>query len=308
MSVKIGRNELCPCGSEKKAKHCCLKPDGQLKKSPANIFPDGPFTGFFHPKCFANVDHNCSNVISHEHFISETLLQQMNNDNTVKISGMKWQAKETFNRMPIPSLAPRILCTRHNNALSPLDMVIGRFSQMLQDYDKLTHPEVTAPKNEVRLFSGEDIEGWMLKCLLGATYSKNFPQSSIRAECLDILYGRMEWPSGWGLYVGVTTPGQVIYHSASLLIETFVDVPNKVIKAARFTLRGIPFYLLMGKPDNPDAVGIWRPSRLIYEDRKTEKIIELSWQIPASGQIVSWKRSGTYDGAPPDWKEWERNG
>jgi hypothetical protein len=308
MMLKVSRNDQCPCGSGQKAKRCCLKTNGVLEKLPANIIPDGPNSGFSHPKCFANADNNCSDTISHEHFVSETLLHQIEKDNTVKIAGSRWQTKEKFDIIPIPVLASKILCTRHNNALSALDAAIGYFSQTLQDYDDTTHPSVTLLQNEVRLFAGEDIERWMLKCLIGATYSKNFAQRSIKAECLDLLYGRIEWPSSWGLHIGMITPGQVVYHSDSFLIQTLTGGPNKLILMARFVLRGLPFNLVMGTPDSPKAMGIWRPSRLVFEAQKAEKVIEISWHVPASGQILSWNRSGAYNVPPPDWQEWERQG
>src|SRR5260221_3914649 len=240
---KIGRNDPCPCGSGEKAKKCCLKSNGHLEKQAATVIPHGPSTGFAHPKCFANSDHNCSDRISDEHFISAPLLHQIEKDNTIKFSGLSWQEKERFKVVPIPVLASKILCTRHNLALSPLDSAMGCFSQTLQDYDDSTHPSIVSLENEARLFAGEDIERWMLKCLLGATYSNNFSQTNMRPECLDILYERIEWPSGWGLYVGVTAPGQIVYHSDSFRIETLVGGPDQLILAARFVIRGLPLYL-----------------------------------------------------------------
>src|SRR5258708_16356250 len=86
-----------------------------------------------------------------------------------------------------------------------------------------------------------------------------------------------------------------------VFIETLVGGPNNVIIAARFVLRGLAFYLLMGKPDRPDMLGIWRPSQIVIGHQKIAKIVEFSWQIPASGQFVVFSRSGTYDGPPPYW-------
>lgn len=37
MNDKVGRNDLCPCGSGQKYKRCCLKKDGGLQKSPSAL-------------------------------------------------------------------------------------------------------------------------------------------------------------------------------------------------------------------------------------------------------------------------------
>jgi SEC-C motif len=301
MILKVGRNDPCPCGSTFKAKKCCLQRNGTFSKSPAIIAPTGGITGFSHPQCFAKNDCNCSSKISREHFISETLLRQIELNGTAKVAGLNWQKPQTFNIIPIPTLAPKVLCERHNNALSPLDSTMGYFSQTLQDYDDSTHPSVQTPSNELRLFAGEDIERWMLKCLLGGTVSNNF-SSRLKPECLEILYGRLDWPSHWGLYIKAI-PETTLYHSDSFGIETNV-APDKTILMARFVVRGLPLYLVMGKPDDPNTFGTWRPSFIVFEDRKIKKVIQFSWNLPSSDHIVSLRRNGVYDGPPPDWEPW----
>jgi hypothetical protein len=303
--IKIGRNDPCPCGRAVKAKRCCLESNGHLKKRSGVVTPPGPRTGYSHPKCFARGDGNCCDTITGEHYISKTLLRQVEKDGTAKIAGLKWQVPQQWNIIFISRLIANMLCKRHNNALSPLDEAIGYFFQALQDYDNSTHPSVKDPKDELRLFAGEDLERWMLKCLLGLTFSKNF-SGCMKPECVDVLYGRAEWPPGWGLYLALTSP-TTLYHSDSLWIETGMG-DDGIIRAASFIIRGLPFLFSMGRPDNPEAVGVWRPSRLVAEDGRVEKIIEFSWCVPNSGQTLSISRKGSYDGLPPDWEAWERNG
>src|SRR5271167_4856984 len=54
---KIGRNELCPCGSGKKYKKCCLPlSEPQVRSSPIAISPSkvkGQFARFFRPNRWA---------------------------------------------------------------------------------------------------------------------------------------------------------------------------------------------------------------------------------------------------------------
>lgn len=272
-----------------------------------NTHPPGPATGHANTKCYASGDRNCSLKISKEHFISETLLRQIHPDNTAKVAGLKWQQKETFDVVPISGLASSILCERHNNALSPLDASMGLFAKVIEDFDVALRSTISADASEQRLFSGDDIERWMVKCLLGLTVSKNISSTIQVPECVNLLFANMEWPEGWGMYFSAS-PGKLIHHSASFAIETRVDPSRNLILAADFVIRGIPFVLCLGKPDNPSGVGLLRPEAIVLRHGQCEKVLVLSWLGGPRNPAVLLERSGTYDGQPPDWKEWERNG
>ena len=166
----------------------------------SNTHPLGPSTGHRNAKCYACGDRNCSNKISKEHFISATLLRQIHLNNAAKVAGLRWQEKETFNLIPISGLASSILCERHNNALSPLDAVMGDFAQAIADYDDTLRSKDSSVDSEIRAFSGDDIERWMVKCLLGLSASKNLVANNLKPECIDLLFANIIWPKGWGMY------------------------------------------------------------------------------------------------------------
>ncbi len=274
---------------------------------PTNTHPPGPLTGHTNNKCYARFDHNCSEKISKEHFISKTLLEQIHLSNTAKVAGLKWQTEETFNSIPISGLASSILCERHNNALSPLDACIGSFAAAIKDYDAALLSCNTAAASEQREFAGDDIERWMVKCLLGLAASKNLKATNLKSECIDLLFGNMLWPDGWGLYFSAS-PASQIYHSASLLIETHIDPTKELILAAHFFIRGLPFVLSLGKPESPQKIGLFRPEAIVLRNGKCEKALVLSWSGGPKSPCILLERSGTYDGPPPDWQEWEKNG
>lgn len=275
--------------------------------NPTNTHPRGPITGYANIKCYARGDHNCSRKISKEHFISETLLRQIHVNNTAKVAGLKWQQKETFNVVPLSGLASNILCERHNNALSPLDGCIGSFAKTIGEFDAALLSSTSADASEQRFFSGDDIERWMVKSLLGMSASKNLKSTKLKPECLDLLFANIEWPEGWGLYFSATS-AKPMHHSASFLIETRVEPSQELIFAADFVIRGVPFLLCLGRPDNPASFGLFRPEAIVFKHEQCEKVLVLSWLGGPQSGVVLLNRAGTYDGAPPDWKEWERNG
>jgi hypothetical protein len=272
-----------------------------------NTHPNGPNTGYGNAKCYARGDRNCSDKISKEHFISATLLRQLHLNDTVKIAGLRWQQKETFKVVPLSGLASSILCERHNNALSPLDAVMGAFAQAIGDCDDALKSSGSPADLEQRDFSGDNIERWMVKCLLGLTASKNLNTTNLKPECVDLLFANIAWPEGWGLYFSATSAAP-IHYSASFLIETMIDPARDLVLAAKFVIRGLPFTLCLGKPDNPASFGLFRPEAIVFRNGSREKVLALSWHDGPRSSAILLQRTGAYDGAPPDWKEWERNG
>lgn len=269
--------------------------------------PPGPITGHANAKCYARADRNCSQKISKEHFVSETLLKQIHLSNTAKVAGLRWQQKETFNVVPLSGLASYILCERHNNALSPLDACIGTFGEVIGAYDAALNSGKSSTASEQRSFSGDDIERWMVKCLLGLTASKNLNATKLKPECIDLLFANIDWPDGWGLYFSAS-PRKPIHHSSSFLIETKIDQETGLIFAAEFFIRGLPFVLCLGKPDRLESFGIYRPEAIVLKSGECEKVLVLSWLSGPRSPVILLKRAGIYDGPPPDWKEWEKNG
>jgi hypothetical protein len=258
-------------------------------------------SGYQHPKCYARRDGNCSPKISKEHFISKTLLQRIQRDNTAKIAGLAWQAPQTFQRVPIKGLASNILCERHNSALSGLDATFGAFTQAIGDFDRAKSIERTTLK-----FSGNDIERWTLKCLIGFTASGNL-KAGLKPECVDLLFKRQRWPEAWGLYFA-NVGSNPIYHTDSFLIETLTTPDRTVVLAARFYIQGLPFLLILGKPDEARSFGVRHPSEIVLRSAVRERTLRLSWEDGQLGEPVSLTRAGSYDGYPPSWNDWERDG
>jgi hypothetical protein len=244
-------------------------------------------------------DDNCSTTISKEHFISAKYLRQIELNDTTKIAGLAWQKPETFSILPTKGLASNILCKRHNTALALLDTEFGSFAETIRDFDQGRAISVT------RTFSGRMIELWMLKCLLGLSASKNI-HGTLKPECVNILFERQMWPADWGLYSD--TKVNSIYHTNSLSVETLSHPDRKTVLGGKFVVQGLPFYLLLGKPGNPSAFGIWHPREIVFKFPTLEKRISLSWDGQAGTDSIILTRTGTYDGPPPIWKDWEKNG
>lgn len=292
----------CPCESNKKAKFCC-KVGKQWLKQPANVIPPPPISHIGNPDCYASATQDCGKSINREHYISKALLEQYDTGRLVKIAGLQWQPSQQFSLIGIKSLVARTLCERHNSALSPLDSEFSRFARTIDAFQLGQKNSVATITEEFRVFSGLDLERWMLKALLGLVRSGNLSTKTIKANAVDLLYGSREWDKYAGLYVDV---GRLMYETDSLSIEVLTD-GDSIVRAAKFVVNGLRMSVLLGTPDQPSRWGIRRPSSLVFRARDVDKIIELTWDKPMNGERVLWTRQpAEFDGPPPDWQPWQQ--
>lgn len=231
--------DKCPCGSGLLVKDCCLN-----KRE--NTIPKPPKTGYSNNMCFARSLNDCSEKISKEHFISDSVLKLINKKGSFEISKTHWIPDGESRTITRASLASHILCERHNSVLSPLDNFAKNFFSFLFDEEK---------KTKVKLINGLELERWMLKVFCGALASGNIIPNSRhwepRKEWLDILFNKSYIPSNGGLYfvkgifnaqrneIGITLlsddktyagiSGLILYYSGLIFVFKTNEIRPKII-------------------------------------------------------------------------------
>jgi hypothetical protein len=208
-------------------------------------------------------------------------------------------ASQTFDRVPIKDLAAHILCERHNSRLSRLDSLIGEFANAIRDIDC----GLMSRSKPVKV-KGLLLERWALKCLVGLIVSGN-GTGRLKPDCVNLLFERQSWPQGWGLYFDVSQ--QKIYHTDNIVIH-LIAASDGIVAAVKLFIQGLPFTLMLGRPDNPAAWGVWRPAKITMRSPAGDIKILFRWDNRGSSQKIELTKTGTYDGDSPNWAEWERNG
>lgn len=296
---KYERNSACPCGSNLKAKRCCLQNDGSWNKTPSNIAPPIPFTNFSNIKCYCSSTNNCDSKITKEHYISRSVIRNINNNGKdAVIAGLPWIASESSKTVSVESLTAKTLCKRHNNSFSPLDSAASQLFGKIDDFDRKF---LNADKlDEISIFCGEDVEKWMLKTVCGFVSAKQIgtpeklAKTSINPVWIEILCGKRQWPKNWGLYINVK-PGEEILHTAKTFsFIPILDPENDELLAAEILINNISFVLLLDTTDNPDFFGVYRPRTLMFYDGTSKKYIELSWQDKSHRKFILFNRKGTH--------------
>jgi hypothetical protein len=147
-------------------------------------------------RCYAAPLNDCDGgSVTAEHYISRKLLLRFGNKFTVE--GLPWLNGPR--ELTESTMTAKVLCNRHNSALSPLDDAICNLYEVLLKAHQGHHVGA-------RDFDGEDLERWALKVLLGLGASGNLliEGQSERMEAPDlylrILFGREEMPEGCGFY------------------------------------------------------------------------------------------------------------
>lgn len=206
----------CPCGSKYIARECCMMRDGHFYRQNRSILPPGERTGFAHPNCYLNASENCDGKISAEHPLSHAVLRLLDEEQ-IHFRGAPWLREgETTGRRP-RGLTANILCKRHNEALSPLDDAAREFFAAVREmYDDVANMRTLSRKRKWFLFSGEELELWMIKTACGFYEARYLAQNGVRLRDRNLLNpsasgaltGRRVTPP-CGLYVMASSANQI---------------------------------------------------------------------------------------------------
>lgn len=275
MPVVDFNRDKCSCGSGRFVSDCCMKSCG-------NLLPTTSDGATPHDKCYARQLGDCCSKISGEHWISANVLKCIEPHAPITIGGLPWQLPGTTQELSAESLQSNVLCRRHNQALSPLDTVGGRFFRSWPHIP--IHPAGNQP---LHLFDGHDIERWMLKLLCGAVASGVIEPRAGRLHgwqpplpWLQHLYYGAELPAPLGLYL-CQRPGEWVHNG--LAVEFTCVGKGLEVYALDMRLHGFRFILTMVPPANPlpaDSFlsgAAYRPSAIVFSNPAPGAVLLLAW-------------------------------
>ena len=288
------RGDRCPCESGKPFGDCCLSPDGRPHLKLGPIHPTPPATGYAHPRCYLNRSCDCSRTISREHYISRGLISRPG----LKVRGMPWQAEPVM-ATSADALTSKILCQRHNSALSPLDAHAQRAFLALEAAQMHATKASLSRKRFSTLISGEALELWAMKTLAGLYATgmdfkvgpyrfRDYPPPMANiADALTATSPRS--------LMRLEVPTDPDAHEASLgrsAVSTLpvIDEDQGRLVAVIFRLQGLglKFHLDEGAPTPPDPRGL-RPHMIDVVGPDRSSRIYVSWGDARPGQIVFLK-------------------
>lgn len=240
-----------------------------------------PRTGAVTTGCYAAALLDCEGPLEREHYISKTLLEKIGR--LFKVSGPSWLDRERV--LSEKSLRSRVLCKRHNSALSPIDSAIGQLYDALVAYHE--GRDIGA-----LTICGEDLERWTLKVWAGMLASGNLKlrtgerveKSLLPTEHLEVLFGETAMPEGWGL--NFFEKGGQPLHFVSLAFYPMTRGAEHErageIYGATFLMLGCPFTTVMTRLESSFGRLWYRPAAL----RLGTGRIDLAWSRPGSAEEI----------------------
>jgi hypothetical protein len=281
----ISPDTPCPCGTEKDAGRCCLTRSGFVKKA-AGCSPPPPKTGRKNDGCYAAILGDCSPKLSREHFISASLLEYLNESKSLRVSGLPWlKGKEKV--LPPAAIAGRILCERHNSALSQLDSIAVKLFRALDE-----EGVAGSGKQLMYLFSGHDIERWILKIVAGLQYSTG---TGVPGECdrsvpeawVRVLFSEADFSNDCGLFI-CKVPGHRFSGPRGLLIQAIAS--RGAVAGVGVSVCGYELVLSLAGFRNRQFDGrsfAYRPLELYAAGERFEKSVIFSWSGHADLGTIS---------------------
>ncbi|GAA4553781.1 hypothetical protein [Pseudonocardia xishanensis] len=182
VSYRSGKNPFgpdlddhCPCGSYRRARSCHAEGPAHWTVPPTGRpLLGGERTGYAHPQCYAASSADCSEDLTREHWFSKSILDQIG-EKTFWVEGLRWQKGPGKKEVSHKSFRSKVLCGRHNEALSALDAEAAEFFGVCARCQDLMVSRT--PGRLFAMFAGDDIERWMLKVVLGGIASGTFRSS-----------------------------------------------------------------------------------------------------------------------------------
>jgi hypothetical protein len=281
------------------SKECCWQPNGTLKPAECDTRPKPPKTGYSNPGCYAAILKDCSVEISKEHYISRSALEKLTDNRLVNLRGLPWIDPGGTRSLPFLSLESRILCVRHNNALSPIDAVGSRlFDTMINENEDLMK-QYGLKSDSAVLFNGHDIEKFLIKIMLGVMASGNMKFTLTKEDdvmnkgkWIRTLFGQGRVAGKRGLYF-VGMPGTS--DTATKKEMEISGLSNRRLGLHTFLFTLQKRRLLLSLTADPTrAVGIPRealthhPWEILTTDGTSEKSILLGWDSQGELGTTVW--------------------
>lgn len=274
----------CVCDSRKVFEKCCLPALLHETKPGVDLSPPLPATGFSRPGCYMSSTHDCDDVPSQEHYVSECALRHV--DDVVQVSGFPWLKEGEKRRIPIPALTAGVLCERHNAALSPLDTIGGEMIGAIREF---AFSDTQARRRTVVL-NGRDVERWMLKCLFGLVASRNLQSSQgemvdteITHRCVELLHDDVPFETGRGFYIRTDYPSAVQAVS-EISVSPLINPSKATLQGLTMSIMGLDF-LASTCPISVDG-GHFRPSVICFCRPHSTRAIKLHWDQPGAEPVV----------------------
>jgi hypothetical protein len=316
------RNDPCPCGSGRKFKRCWSPSAAAVHPPPASLTLAEPPLSARHPKCAFRDLGACSTDGSLEHYVSDEVQATLRE---ALLACLTPEGKREFESQPsLVEIAPaRVLCTRHNNALSALDAVATHLARGLCSVSlAMLSGALLRGWPKWTLVNGHDVERYMVKMLIGAAAAGlpgigpwRMPRNIATATQFQVrvLQGVESLRRPNGLYVKASsdleTGGQVTNRVPDLGVRPLFESDASALAGVLFRIFGIDLVLWcseQGTAPRQDLGDLaYRPTTVDTQSKTSHVATLLAWERHFEHRLVRFRSVETlhsaFDYADPTW-------
>jgi hypothetical protein len=205
--------------------------------------------------CWAKSLGNCSDKLSREHLVTESFFE----NDTVEMFGFPW-CKEKPVRVGIAAATAKVLCTKHNSALSTIDEAGRHAFGALREIQRLNSIRKELKPHRWKIIKytidGPAFERWFLKTLINVCCNRGHPighDSTVKGRPSDrlvrIAYGLDTFRGKAGLYSVVRIGMNVAQDDTIGFMPLFHHSVN--VEAAILSFRGHKFLMYLREEETP---------------------------------------------------------
>jgi hypothetical protein len=253
--------------------------------------------GYSHPRCYLSFTQNCCTKISGEHFVSHGILQQIGQ--SISITGAPWLRPGEIKTLATKNLAANILCVRHNSAFSDVDTAAIRLFNFINEISANLTENSLSRKSKFYIASGDDLEMWATKALLGMFHSQpkntELTKYTINRDVMQDAIRTARLPKMCGIYLNARLGAPRVHHENEITVGTITLKEELRLIGLVIDIGGVSFDFLMD-PLGINTLGemetkLYRPAHLMFEGQRRSHVIFFSWSSDHSEDGVVFTRN-----------------
>jgi len=196
--------------------------------------------------CWASHLGSCNGALTKEHIISNSIL-----NNKIYVKGLSW-CRDKPKEVSASSFTSKILCEKHNNALSAFDSEAKQYVSVIDDFCKknIDFHRFGFRKSRIPVIhkvDGIKLERWCSKTLINVCLCQKDKPIISFDRILPIIFqdGNYEEPYGLNFAVSI---GQYVNTADDFQIVPLLNESNdkkKELSGGLITFRGIRLILLL---------------------------------------------------------------
>ena len=213
--------------------------------------------------------------------------------------GAPWLQPGEIKTLATKNLTANILCVRHNSAFSDVDIAAIRLFKFINEITADLAAKSLSRKTKFYLGSGNDLEMWATKALLGLFHSQpkktELSEYTINRDIMEDVIRTARLPKMCGIYSNARLGASRVHHENEITVGTITLKEQMRLIGLVIDIGGVSFDFLMD-PLGINTLGemetkLYRPAHLMFEGRIRAHVILLSWSSDHSEDGVVFTRN-----------------